>query len=192
MSKQISKFLSLVLRHDPARIGITLDSAGWTDVAALLAAASTHGVPITRDALAQVVATSDKQRFALSEDGARIRANQGHSIEVDLELAEALPPTTLYHGTVGDALAGIRARGLVRGARHHVHLSADVETATTVGGRRGRPVLLTIRAGDMASAGHVFYRSHNGVWLTDAVPIEYIDFANHDAVAARLPASIRR
>lgn len=176
MSKQISKFLALVLRHDPARIGITLDGAGWTDVAALLAAASAHGVPITRDELAHVVAMSDKQRFALSQDGTRIRANQGHSVEVDLQLAAAAPPATLYHGTIGESLDGIRARGLVRGARHHVHLSADVETATKVGSRRGRPVVLAIRASDMASAGHVFYRSQNGVWLTDAVPVAYIDF----------------
>jgi putative RNA 2'-phosphotransferase len=186
MSKQISKFLSLVLRHDPARIGITLDSAGWTDVAALLAAATVHGVPITRHALAAVVATSDKQRFALSQDGTRIRANQGHSVEVDLQLAEAAPPATLYHGTVDQALDGIRARGLVRGARHHVHLSADVKTATKVGSRHGRPVLLAIRASDMASAGHVFYRSQNGVWLTDAVPVAYIDFA--PAAAERRPS----
>lgn len=175
MSAKVSKFLSLVLRHEPARIGITLDDAGWTDVDALLAACTAHGVPITRDELATIVASSDKQRFALSADGARIRANQGHSVEVDLQLTPAAPPPQLFHGTVAAVIPAIRAEGLVRGQRHHVHLSADVETATRVGGRRGKPVLLTVRAGDMAAAGHVFYRSDNGVWLVDHVPPAFIE-----------------
>lgn len=176
MSVRISKFLALVLRHHPERIGITLDEAGWTDVDALLAAAAAHGVPMTRDELREVVAASDKQRFALSADGARIRANQGHSVEVDLRLPPREPPARLYHGTIRAALAGIRARGLVRGARHHVHLSPDVETATRVGGRRGAPVILTIRAAEMHAAGLAFYCSENGVWLTDHVPAEFIEF----------------
>ncbi len=176
MSTRTSKFLSLVLRHDPARIGITLDDAGWTDVAALLAACSAHGVNLSRDALTELVATSDKQRYALSPDGTRIRANQGHSVEVDLDLPPTPPPATLYHGTVDAALAGIRAKGLVRGARHHVHLSADLDTATKVGTRRGAPVILKVRADAMADAGHVFYRSANGVWLVDTVPTEFIEF----------------
>lgn len=176
MSVRVSKFLSLVLRHDPARIGITLDDAGWTDVDALLAAAAAHGVPLTRDELREIVAGSNKQRFAMSPDGARIRANQGHSVEVDLQLAPCEPPALLYHGTVDAALPGIREEGLVRGARHHVHLSVDVETATRVGRRRGAPVLLTIRAADMHAAGHVFYRSENGVWLVDQVPVRFIRF----------------
>jgi putative RNA 2'-phosphotransferase len=176
MSVRASKFLSLVLRHDPGRIGIVLDDAGWTDVAALLAACARHGVPLTRAQLAEVVATSDKQRFALSPDGERIRANQGHSVEVDLQLAPAEPPATLFHGTVESALASIRAQGLVRGQRHHVHLSSDIATATRVGGRRGKPIVLTIRAGEMAAAGHVFYCSANGVWLVDHVPPAFIDF----------------
>jgi len=174
VSTRISKFLSLVLRHDPAHIGITLDDAGWTDVAALLTAAAAHGVARTRDELAAVVASSDKQRFALSPDGARIRANQGHSVEVDLQLAPAAPPATLFHGTVEAALPGIRELGLVRGARHHVHLSDDLDTARRVGGRRGKPVVLTVRAAAMAAAGHVFYRSDNGVWLVEHVPVEYL------------------
>jgi putative RNA 2'-phosphotransferase len=177
MSARVSKLLSLVLRHDPGRIGITLDDAGWTDVAALLAACGAHGVSITRDELAAIVASSDKQRFALSTDGERIRANQGHSVEVDLQLSPAEPPAMLFHGTVAAALASIRAGGLVRGQRHHVHLSKDVETATKVGARRGKPVILTIRAGDMAGAGHVFYCSANGVWLVDQVPPEFIGSA---------------
>jgi putative RNA 2'-phosphotransferase len=170
-----SKFLSLVLRHDPARIGITLDAAGWTEVDALLAACAAHGVAITRGQLAEIVAHSDKQRFALSADGERIRANQGHSVEVALGLAPQAPPARLYHGTVRAALDAIRATGLERRARHHVHLSADRETATKVGARRGAPVILTIRADEMAAAGHTFYRSDNGVWLTDHVPPGFIE-----------------
>ena len=176
MSVRLSKFLSLVLRHDPSRIGITLDEAGWTDVDALLAACAAHGVTISRPQLHELVATSDKQRYALSEDGTRIRANQGHSVPVSLGLPPTPPPETLYHGTVEAALPGIRDKGLVKGARHDVHLSADLETATKVGGRRGKPVILTIRAGAMADAGHVFYRSENGVWLTERVPPEFIMF----------------
>ena len=181
MSIKISKFLSLVLRHDPARIGITLDSAGWTDVDALLAAAAAHGVSITRDELAQIVATSDKQRFALSPDGARIRANQGHSVEVELELAPATPPPVLYHGTVDRFLESIRAQGLIKGERHHVHLSADLATAQKVGGRRGKPVVLEVRAGEMSEAGHTFFVSANGVWLTEAVPAAFIAFPSAPA-----------
>ncbi|HLL21936.1 MAG TPA: RNA 2'-phosphotransferase [Kofleriaceae bacterium] len=175
MSARVSKFLSLVLRHDPARIGITLDEAGWTDVDALLAACAAHGVAITRAELDALVASSDKQRYALSPDGARIRANQGHSVPVSLGLLPATPPERLYHGTVDAALPGIRAQGIVKGARHHVHLSADMPTATKVGSRRGKPVLLVVRAAEMAAAGHVFYRSENGVWLADHVPPAFID-----------------
>jgi len=182
MSTRISKFLSLVLRHDPDRIGITLDEAGWTDVAALLEATAAHGVMLTRNERAQIVATSDKQRFALSPDGARIRANQGHSVEVDLALAPATPPAVLYHGTVGQVVGSIREQGLIKGARHHVHLSADTVTATKVGGRRGKPVILAVRAADMVAAGHTFFRSENGVWLVEHVPAQFIDFpANHSA-----------
>jgi len=176
MSTRISKFLSLVLRHEPERIGIVLDDAGWTDVAALLEAAAHHGVAITRDQLAEVVAASDKQRFALSPDGARIRANQGHSVDVDLRLDPVPPPATLYHGTVDKFLASIRSKGLLKGERHHVHLSADAITATKVGERRGKPVVLAIRADAMADAGHTFFRSANGVWLVDTVPPEFLEF----------------
>ncbi len=175
MSTRISKFLSLVLRHEPHRFGITLDGAGWTDVGSLLEACAAHGVVITRDQLAHVVASSDKQRFALSADGAKIRANQGHSVEVELGLAPAVPPALLYHGTVDRFVASIRTQGLVKGSRHHVHLSADVETAQKVGSRRGKPVILTVRARELADAGHVFYRSANGVWLVDHVPPQYLD-----------------
>jgi uncharacterized protein (TIGR02452 family) len=192
MSVRVSKFLSLVLRHDPARIGITLDDAGWTDVDALLAACTAHGVAITRGELAAIVASSDKQRFALSADGERIRANQGHSVEVDLQLPPAAPPATLFHGTVEPALASIRIEGLVRGKRHHVHLSRDLETASRVGARRGKPVLLTIRAADMAAAGHVFYCSANGVWLVEHVPPEFIVFGGAEPAAAPSPMAAER
>ena len=176
MSVRVSKFLSLVLRHDPGRIGIRLDEAGWIGVGELLAACAAHGVSITRAELTALVAASDKQRFALSADGQRIRANQGHSVAVDLQLVAVAPPATLYHGTVASAISSIRKGGLVRGERHHVHLSADVETASRVGARRGKPVILTVRAADMAAAGHVFYRSANGVWLVEHVPAEFIAF----------------
>ena len=176
MSRRHSKFLSLVLRHDPARIGITLDDAGWTAVDALLVACAAHGVEITRAELDDIVATSEKQRYALSEDGTQIRANQGHSVPVSLGLPPTTPPETLYHGTVDAALAGIRTQGILKGSRHDVHLSADLDTATKVGGRRGKAVILTIRAGAMAEAGHAFFVSENGVWLTDHVPPQFIDF----------------
>lgn len=176
-TRRASKFLSLVLRHEPARIGITLDAAGWTDVAALLDALAAHGQPLTRAELDEIVRTSDKQRFALSADSTRIRANQGHSVEVELGLPAVVPPDVLYHGTVAAALPGIRVQGLVKGERHHVHLSADIETANKVGGRRGRPVVLAIDARGMAATGHTFYRSENGVWLVDHVPVAFITFS---------------
>lgn len=178
-SVQTSKFLSLVLRHDPAKVGIVLDDGGWTDVAALLEALARHGHPLTREQLGELVRTSDKQRYALSPDGSRIRANQGHSVDVELDLPEAVPPAKLYHGTVAEFLDSIRVTGLVKGARHHVHLSADLETARKVGGRRGKPVILVIRAADMVAAGHVFFRSANGVWLTDHVPPAFIEQPGH-------------
>ena len=164
MANKHSKFLSLILRHDPSVVGITLDSAGWTDVAALLAACAAKGTSITRAELAAIVRDSDKQRFALSDDGLRIRANQGHSVPVELGLPRVDPPAQLFHGTVTAALPEIRAKGIEKRARHHVHMSEVVATATTVGMRRGAPVLLTIRAAEMAAAGHAFYRSENGVW----------------------------
>jgi putative RNA 2'-phosphotransferase len=179
MSKQrvsISKFLSLVLRHNPGAIGLSLDAEGWVAIDELLAAADRHGNPIRREELDEVVATNDKKRFCVSADGRRIRANQGHSVEVELGLAPVEPPELLYHGTVERFLDAIRREGLVRGNRHHVHLSADRETAGRVGQRRGRPVILVVEAGRMQRDGYRFYRSENGVWLADAVPAEYVDF----------------
>jgi putative RNA 2'-phosphotransferase len=174
--RRLSKFLSLVLRHRPQTIGVVLDPAGWVDVDELLARAAAHGRAISRAELDEVVATSDKQRFALSADGRRIRANQGHSVDVDLGYRPAVPPAELFHGTVAAVLAAIRAGGLRKMARHHVHLSADRDTASRVGGRRGAPVILVVRAAAMHTDGHLFYLSANGVWLTDAVPPDYIVF----------------
>jgi putative RNA 2'-phosphotransferase len=179
MNKQlveISKFLSFVLRHKPQAIGITLDAEGWVAVDELLAAAVRHGQSITRQQLEEVVATNDKQRFSFSADGRLIRANQGHSIEVDLGLVPVEPPELLYHGTVARFLDSIREKGLVRGKRHHVHLSADRDTAARVGQRRGRPVVLVIEARCMRGDGHAFFQSENGVWLTEAVPPAYLQF----------------
>ncbi|HEY1123189.1 MAG TPA: RNA 2'-phosphotransferase [Haloferula sp.] len=175
-NKRISKFLSLVLRHEPGKIGIALDENGWTDTQELLRAAARHQVRFDQAKLLEIVHTCDKQRFALSEDGTRIRANQGHSVTVDLALAPKQPPESLYHGTVEKFLSSIRSTGLQKGERHHVHLSPDLKTATKVGERRGKPVILTIRAAAMANAGHPFFISDNGVWLTDAVPPEFIEF----------------
>lgn len=175
MSTQLSRFLSLVLRHDPARVGIELDPHGWVDVAALIDACAAHGVRFSHDELTRLVATSDKQRFALSDDGARIRANQGHTVKVDLALTPAIPPAVLYHGTATRFLDGIRAHGLLRGKRHHVHLSADARTASQVGARHGKLIVLTIRAAEMAATGRSFFLSANGVWLTAEVPVQFID-----------------
>lgn len=165
--------MSLALRHRPDRFGLALDGAGWVPVDDLLAA-----LRIDRADLDAVVAGNDKQRFAVERgpDGVqRIRANQGHSVPVDLGLTPAEPPSRLYHGTNAAALDSIRAAGLHRGGRHHVHLSPDVETAQRVGARRAGPtVVLAVDAAGMARDGHVFYRSANGVWLTDAVPARYL------------------
>jgi putative RNA 2'-phosphotransferase len=171
---RISKFFSKHLRHAPERLGLHLAPGGWAEVDALLRAAARHGVTITRAELDEVVEKNDKQRFSFDESGTRIRANQGHTTEVDLELSPVVPPAVLYHGTPSQNVAAIRASGLLKMARHHVHLSADVETATRVGSRRGRAVVLTIDSGAMHAAGIVFYRSDNGVWLCDAVEPRFI------------------
>jgi putative RNA 2'-phosphotransferase len=171
----ISKFMSLVLRHQPQAIGLTLDGAGWTGIDDLLARAATAGRNITRDQLNEVVATCDKRRFALSDDGLRIRANQGHTVDVDLGFAPLQPPTLLFHGTASRFLDSVLATGLERRSRHHVHLTADPATGEAVGRRYGKPVLLRIAAGAMAAQGHVFFCSANGVWLVDAVPAPFIE-----------------
>lgn len=173
---KVSKYLSKHLRHQPERIGLALDANGWVPVEELLSAAAAHGTRITREELEHVVAVNDKKRFTIERgpEGHRIRANQGHTVEVDLALEPAEPPAYLYHGTVARFLDAIRAEGLRPMARHHVHLSPDRDTATRVGARRGRPVVLSVDAGAMHRAGHTFLVSENGVWLTDAVPPEFL------------------
>ncbi|MFD6493907.1 RNA 2'-phosphotransferase [Streptomyces sp. NPDC059944] len=171
---KVSKYLSKHLRHQPERIGLTLGEGGWVEIDALITAAAAHGFRFTREELDHVVTHNDKRRFAI--DGARIRASQGHSVEVDLGLPEATPPAYLYHGTVARTLDAIRAEGLKPMKRHAVHLSADRETATRVGARRGRPVVLSVDAAAMHRDGHVFRVSANGVWLTEAVPPRYLRF----------------
>lgn len=173
---RVSKFLSLVLRHEPAKAGLVLDSAGWVDVDALLRGCAAAGVPVTREELNQVVAENDKQRFAFSPDQKRIRANQGHSVAVELDLAPSVPPALLYHGTADRFLDSIKAKGLRKAQRTHVHLSAERATATEVGRRHGRPVVIAVAAAKMHQAGHKFFQSANGVWLTDEVPVEYMSF----------------
>lgn len=171
---RLSKFLSRHLRHAPAEIGLALEPSGWVSVEALLAAVARHGRPITLGELNDVVATSDKQRFAFDESGTRIRANQGHSVEVDLQLEPAAPPDVLYHGTAADSLPAILRDGLLKMRRHHVHLSRDAETAWRAGGRHGKPVVLAVAAGKMAGNGFRFLVSANGVWLVERVPPEFL------------------
>lgn len=172
----VSKFLSLVLRHIPEKVSVSLDAAGWVGVEELLAGCAAHGFAVSRAELETVVASSDKQRFVLSVDGLRIRANQGHSVSVDLGLAPVRPPELLYHGTVDAFLPSIRGSGLEKRSRHHVHLSPDRETALKVGARRGKPVVLEVHSGKMHEDGILFYQSLNRVWLTDHVPPQYLRF----------------
>ncbi len=171
-----SKFLSLVLRHKPQTIGIELDEAGWVDVEELISALARHGKRISRETLEEVVRTNDKQRFSLSEDGSRIRANQGHSVDIDLGYQPATPPEILYHGTPQQFVEAISREGLKKMNRHHVHLHVDVATSTAVGRRRGKPVLLKVKALDMHQVGYEFFVTPNDVWLTDNVPAEFIEF----------------
>lgn len=172
-----SKFLSLILRHQPEVIGAKLDREGWLCIDELITQANAHGRALTLELLHEVVATNDKRRFALSDDGLRIRASQGHSVGgVELDLEQKMPHETLYHGTVAPFLDSIRAIGLQKRSRHHVHLSPDEETAIKVGSRRGKPIILRVAAGAMHRDGHPFYLSANEVWLVDAVPVTYLTF----------------
>ena len=171
---KVSKYLSKHLRHDPEGLGLTLAPGGWVGVADLLAACARRRFSLSRAELEEVVARNSKQRFSFDPGGTMIRANQGHSVAVDLQLSPAVPPTVLYHGTGHQTAAIVERAGLDRMRRHHVHLSADLETARAVGARHGRPVVFEVDALGMAAAGHLFYRSENGVWLTDAVPPEFL------------------
>ncbi|NDV67031.1 RNA 2'-phosphotransferase [Bacteroides sp. 224] len=172
--KKIGKFISLILRHEPQKIGLKLDSNGWADVDELISKCARHRMSFTRKELQEIVDTNDKKRYTLSEDGKRIRANQGHSIEVDLNLQPVEPPEFLYHGTADRFLASINEEGIKKISRHHVHLSKDQQTASKVGARHGRTVILTILSGKMYRDGIEFYVSENGVWLTDYVDPKYI------------------
>jgi len=171
-----SKFLSLVLRHQPETAQIILDSSGWVSVEDLLAGCSKVRRPMSRAELDHIVATNTKKRFEFSADGTRIRASQGHSVEVDLNYEAKEPPSILYHGTATRFLDSIREQGLLKMQRHHVHLSAETKMTLEVGARRGKPHLLTILAADMHQAGHLFYLSTNGVWLVEHVPANFIRF----------------
>jgi putative RNA 2'-phosphotransferase len=169
-----SKYLSLVLRHQPSAAGIALDENGWVAVEDLLHGARNNGVQLSYDELCEIVDTNEKKRFVFDESGRRIRANQGHSVNVDLELAETTPPPMLYHGTTERFLESIQKEGLQKMNRHHVHLSADTGTAHRVGMRRGKVIILEVDAKRMNSEGFTFYQSKNGVWLVDHVPPRYL------------------
>lgn len=172
MTAKVSKFLSFVLRHKPDSIGIRLDSGGWVEIDELVEASVAHGQILTRSLVEETVRTDDKQRYAI--EGTRIRANQGHSIEVDLTYEEKEPPILLYHGTATRFSDQILSEGLKRMSRNHVHLSGDMETATKVGKRHGKPVVLAVLAKSMVVDGYKFYQAANGVWLTEHVPPTYI------------------
>ena len=177
MSKRIvtiSKFMSQYLRHEPEALGLNLEPGGWVLIADLLEGAQKHGFPISKAELVQVVAENDKQRFSLDDTETKIRANQGHSTSVDLQLDDLEPPPQLFHGTASKFVEIIFFEGLKKMNRHDVHLSADIETAARVGQRRGKAVILVIDSGKMAADGFTFRLSENGVWLTDHVPPKYL------------------
>ncbi|MBR1628739.1 MAG: RNA 2'-phosphotransferase [Lachnospiraceae bacterium] len=172
--RSTSKYISLILRHKPEKIGITLDEHGWVKVSELIAGVSkTH--PLDRERLERIVAEDEKQRYSFNEDKTRIRANQGHSIPVDVELDQVKPPEILYHGTATKYEGAIDREGLKPKSRLYVHLSGDEETAKKVGIRHGKLVLYRIKSGEMHRDGFVFYRSVNGVWLTKAVSMKYME-----------------
>lgn len=171
---KVSKYLARHLRHDPGRLGLRPDRAGWVAVDDLLAACARHGLRLSRADLDEVVRRNDKARYAYDPSGTRIRASQGHSIEVDLGLPPVPPPPVLWHGTAAATLPAIRAEGLCRMRRRSVHLSPDPGSARTVGARHGRPAVLRVDAAGLHAAGVVFTVSANGVWLVDAVPPAYL------------------
>ena len=175
MSQQnTSRFISLILRHKPEIIGITLDEHGWADVEALIRGISACQ-PLDMAMLERIVAEDDKQRYSFNADKTKIRANQGHSIPVDVELTALTPPPILYHGTAEKYVASIKMQGLIPKSRLYVHLSDNPETALNVGNRHGKAVVYTVASREMAQNGYVFYRSVNGVWLTKTVPVQYLN-----------------
>ncbi len=171
---KVSKYLSRHLRHQPERIGIKLSLGGWVAVNELLAACQKNKFHISRQDLEEVVANNDKKRFSFDPTGTLIRANQGHSVEVDLQLEPIVPPEILYHGTGAGAVESILQTGLCKMSRHHVHLSWDIGTAKKVGARHGKPVIFVVNALVMHENGYIFYRSDNGVWLVESVPPDYL------------------
>ena len=171
---KISKYLSKYLRHQPEAIGIKLSPGGWVAVDELLSACAKNNFLITRQQLEEVVAISDKKRFSFDSTGIMIRANQGHSTEIDLLLEPVAPPDVLYHGTGAKFVDSIMETGICKMSRHHVHLSADMTTAKNVGSRHGKPVVLIVDAAGMHQAGYIFYCSDNGVWLVEHVPPQYL------------------
>ncbi|AXP81605.1 RNA 2'-phosphotransferase [Mariniflexile rhizosphaerae] len=179
-NNRISKFLSLVLRHSPEKIGLELDSAGWTNVDDLLSKMNSSGQSINFEILQYVVEANKKSRFGFNSDKTQIRANQGHSIEIEHGFKSIIPPEILYHGTGEKSIESILKTGIEKRDRHHVHLSANKETALKVGQRHGKPVVLEILSLKMAEKGHKFYLSENNVWLTDFVPIEFIKRKNNN------------
>jgi putative RNA 2'-phosphotransferase len=174
---KVSKYLARHLRHDPGRLGLVLEPGGWVRVDDLLRACAARGMPISRAELDEVVERNDKRRYSFDDTGERIRASQGHSAPVDLQLDPAVPPPELFHGTAAISLDRIMRSGLLPMRRHHVHLSLDVETARRVGRRHGKPVVLRVDAAGMASAGSTFFVADNGVWLVDEVPPRYLSIA---------------
>lgn len=174
--KRVSKLMSLILRHKPETINAELDVNGWLSIDELVNGINKKGIRLDKIGLKKVVELNDKKRFIISPDELLIRANQGHSIHVDLELKALEPPKILYHGTVEKFLQTIEKEGLSRMNRQHVHLSADRETAVKVGSRRGNPIILVVKAEEMHKDGITFYQSENGVWLTDSVGAKYIEF----------------
>lgn len=172
----ISKLLSLVLRHEPSHIGISLDEQGWTDVSLLISKIQEKGIEFNFEILQYIVESNNKKRFALNYDSTKIRANQGHSIEVNLDFKATTPPDILFHGTATKFIESIQKEGLLKQNRLHVHLSSDENTALKVGQRHGKPILLQVKAVEMMQTGHEFYLSDNNVWLTDNVPLKYIIF----------------
>ena len=174
--KRVSKLMSLILRHKPEHIQATLDENGWLSIDELIKGINKKGIRLNRELLDVVVEENDKKRFIISDDGLMIRANQGHSVNIDLELKAVQPPEFLFHGTVPKFIDAIQEKGLLKMSRQHVHLSTNRATATNVGARRGKPVILTVRSGEMYNNGCSFFRSENGVWLTEAVSPDYIEF----------------
>ena len=173
---QASRFLSLILRHKPEEVGLTLDTNGWCSVSDLLKALPKHGRFLSQDELDFLVESNDKKRFEFSPDGKRIRAVQGHSVEVKLMYDAIEPPEILFHGTATRFLDSIKASGIVKGSRQQVHLSDRIPTALKVGQRHGSPVVIPVSARVMHKDGLLFYKAPNGVWLTDEVPARYLRF----------------